>query len=492
MNSGSAPTPVAAGSRLADRYLLLHPIGTGGMGTVWRAADDVLDRHVAVKVLAAALTDDPEFRQRLRREARAAARLDHPHITRVYDYGEVAMDGQTVQYLVMELLSGPTLAARLQAGPLAVTEVAKIGAEVAEAVAIAHARGVIHRDITPGNIMLTPAGTKLLDFGISTVAGDAAMTAVGRTLGTPAYLAPERIAGRPATAAADVYALAAVLTHAVTGHTVYRGNWSEQAHAHLHDEPVLEDVPTDLVSPLRACLAKDPHVRPAAAEVALALRSISTADRPAYRVPASASVPPPRAEQPVRRASPTQVLPAYGPGSTEAAERVTARPGALNVGKMATWAAVAFLAIAIGLLAASALGDGGRPSQNPSDRNISATTFSPSSSPELVAPTSSEEAIGQLRDIVSAALANGDITPRLATDIGRTLVNVVSLAERGRYRDANRRLEDLSHRLAERNADGDLSASAYQDINSRIDYLREQIPNRKGKGHGNEQGNDGD
>jgi eukaryotic-like serine/threonine-protein kinase len=492
MNSGSAPTPVAAGSRLADRYLLLHPIGTGGMGTVWRAADDVLDRHVAVKVLAAALTGDPEFRQRLRREARAAARLDHPHITRVYDYGEVAMDGQTVQYLVMELLSGPTLAARLQAGPLAVTEVAKIGAEVAEALAIAHARGVIHRDITPGNIMLTPAGTKLLDFGISTVAGDAAMTAVGRTLGTPAYLAPERIAGRPATAAADVYALAAVLTHAVTGHTVYRGNWSEQAHAHLHDEPVLEDVPTDLVSPLRACLAKDPHVRPTAAEVALALRSISTADRPANRVPASASVPPPRAEQPVRQPSPTQVLPAYGPDSTEAAEGVTARPGGLNVGKMATWAAVAFLAIAVGLLAANVLGDGGPPSQNPPDRSTSATTSSPSSSPELVAPTSSEEAIGQLRDIVSAALANGDITPRLATDIGRTLVNVVSLAERGRYRDANRRLEDLSHRLAERYADGDLSASVYQDINSRIDYLREQIPNRKGKGNGNEQGNDGD
>ncbi|HEY3200437.1 MAG TPA: hypothetical protein VGK55_07830, partial [Actinomycetes bacterium] len=234
------------------------------------------------------------------------------------------------------------------------------------------------------------------------------------------------------------------------------------------------------------------HVRPTAAEVALALRSISTADRPANRVPASASVPPPRAEQPVRQASPTQVLPAYGPDSTEAAEGVDARHGGLNVGKMASWAAVAFLAIAVGLLAANVLGDGGRPSQNPSDRSTSATTSSPSSSPELAAPTSSEEAVGQLRDIVSAALGNGDITPRLATDIRRTLVNVVSLADRGRYRDANGRLEDLSHRLAERYADGDLSASVYQDINSRIDYLREQIPNRKGKGNGNEQGNDGD
>jgi eukaryotic-like serine/threonine-protein kinase len=492
MSSGSAPTPVAAGSHLADRYLLLHPIGTGGMGTVWRAADDVLDRHVAVKVLAAALTGDPEFRQRLRREARAAARLDHPHITQVYDYGEVVTDGQTVQYLVMELLSGPTLAARLKAGPLEIAEVARIGAEVAEALAIAHARGVIHRDITPGNVMLTPAGTKLLDFGISTVAGDAAMTAVGRTLGTPAYLAPERIAGRSATAAADVYALAAVLTHAVTGHTVYQGNWSEQAHAHLHDEPVLDDVPTDLVSLLRACLAKDPHVRPTAAEVALGLRSISTAARPSNRVPASASVPPPRAAQPERQASPTQVLPAYGPDATEGAEGAHALPGGLNVGKMATWAAVAFLAIGVGLLAANALGDDGRPSQNPSDRSTSATTSSPSSSPELAAPTSSEEAIGQLRDIVSAALADGDMTLRLATDIRRTLVNVVNLAERGRYRDANGRLEDLSHRVAERYNDGDLSAPVYQAISSRIDYLREQIPDRKGKGHDNGQGNNDD
>jgi hypothetical protein len=108
----------------------------------------------------------------------------------------------------------------------------------------------------------------------------------------------------------------------------------------------------------------------------------------------------------------------------------------------------------------------------------------------LAAPTSSEEAIGQIRDIVSAALANGDITPRLASDIRRTLVNVVNLVDRGRYRDANGRLEDLSHRLADRYDDGDLSASVYQDISSRIDYLREQIPDRKDKGHGNEQGND--
>jgi serine/threonine-protein kinase len=460
------------------------------MGTVWQAADDVLDRHVAVKVLAAALTGDPEFRQRLRREARAAARLDHPHITHVYDYGEVAMDGQTVQYLVMELLSGPTLAARLRTGPLEIAEVAKIGTEVADALASAHGRGVIHRDITPGNVMLTPTGTKLLDFGISTVVGDAAMTAAGRTLGTPAYLAPERIAGRAATPAADVYALAAVLTHVVTGHTVYQGNWSEQAHAHLHDEPVLDGVPTELVSLLRACLAKDPQIRPTAAEVAMALRSISMAARPSNRVVGSASVPPPRLEQPVRQASRTQVLPAYGPDSTEGAVTAHARPGGLNVAKVAIWAAVALLALGAGLLAASALGDGGQPSQNPTGRSTSATTSNPPpSSPELTAPTSTEEAIGQLRDIVGAALANGDITPRLASDIRRTLVNVANLAQRGRYRDAHGRLEDLSHRLADRYDNGDLSASVYRDISSRIDYLEAQIPDRKGKGRGNEQGN---
>ena len=489
MTSGPAPTPVAAGSRLADRYVLLHPIGTGGMGTVWQAVDDVLDRQVAVKVLAAALTGDPEFRQRLRREARAAARLDHPHITHVYDYGEVALGDQTVQYLVMELLSGPTLAARLQTGPLEMAEAATLGAAVADALATAHRGGVIHRDITPGNVMLTPTGAKLLDFGISTVAGDAPMTAVGRTLGTPAYLAPERIAGRAATAASDIYALAAVLAHAVTGHTVYQGNWSEQAHGHLHGEPMLYDAPAEMVSLLRACLAKDPQLRPTAAEVAVALRSISTAARRSRDLTA-ASVPPQRADTPLRQASPTQVLPVYESDATIGTAGTYGRPRGPRIGRIAALAAIAFLAIACGFLVAITLRDGGQPSPSSADQSTPAS--SPSSTPELAAPTSSEEAIGQLRDIVRTALANGDITPRLASDIDRTLINAVNLAERGRFHDADDRLKDLSDHLADRYDDGDISASVYQQISSRIDYLREQIPDRKGKGHGNEQGNDQD
>jgi hypothetical protein len=168
------------------------------------------------------------------------------------------------------------------------------------------------------------------------------------------------------------------------------------------------------------------------------------------------------------------------------------RSGGLAVAKVAVWVAVAFLAIGGGLLAASVLGDDGGRSQNPSDRSTLPTTSSPSSSLDLAAPTSSEEAIGQLRDIVGAAVANGDVTPRLASDVRRTLVNVVNLVDRGRYREADGRLEDLSHRLADRYDDGDLSASVYHDISSRIDYLREQIPDRKGKGHGNDQGNNED
>src|SRR6185312_9010162 len=157
------------GAQLLDeRYRLIEQLGAGGMSVVWRGYDEVLGRQVAVKVLASRLASDRAFRHRIRVEAQAAARLCHPNITNVYDYGESHQVGLTVPYVVMELVDGGSLAGRLgREMRLPWREAVTIGAEVSSALATAHARGVVHRDVTPGNVMLTSTGVKVVDFGIS-------------------------------------------------------------------------------------------------------------------------------------------------------------------------------------------------------------------------------------------------------------------------------------------------------------------------------------
>src|SRR2546429_2890605 len=156
---------------LGDRYRLVERLGGGGMSVVWRAYDEVLGRPVAVKVLAGEAVDDAS-RDWIRAEAQAAARLSHPHITGVHDYGESrTAGGERLPYVVMELVNGPTLAQRLAKGRLPVRTALLVGAQVAAALAAAHARGLVHRDVKPGNVLLSPAGAKVVDFGIAAVAG---------------------------------------------------------------------------------------------------------------------------------------------------------------------------------------------------------------------------------------------------------------------------------------------------------------------------------
>jgi eukaryotic-like serine/threonine-protein kinase len=160
--------------RLHDRYELAEPIGSGGMAQVWRATDLVLGRSVAVKTLDARLALDPQLRAGARREAQAAAKLTHPHITAVHDYGELTFDdGRVVPFLVMELLTGQTLAQLMQNGPMPWEQVSAIAGQIASALAAAHTQGVVHQDIKPANVMLTPTGAKILDFGIVRAAGKA-------------------------------------------------------------------------------------------------------------------------------------------------------------------------------------------------------------------------------------------------------------------------------------------------------------------------------
>ncbi|MBL8774503.1 MAG: protein kinase [Acidimicrobiales bacterium] len=290
MEGETARAQVAVPDRdtvLSERYRLHRLIGAGGMGSVWEAEDLVLHRRVAVKLLQNLHADDPVAAARFEREAQTAARLSHPHLAVVYDYG----GADDRMFLVMELLEGETLAHRLRRGALPPDEAAAVMAEAAEALAAAHERRVVHRDVKPANLMLTPNGAKVLDFGIAASGSGAPLTATGLIIGTAAYLAPERVQGRSATPASDVYSLGAVLYEALTGQPAFGGDTpAEVALGHVHQaapdiRAVAPTVPAELADACGAALAKDPAVRPAASELADRLRHASTrAPEPATAV----------------------------------------------------------------------------------------------------------------------------------------------------------------------------------------------------------------
>ncbi|MFF5080327.1 serine/threonine-protein kinase [Actinoplanes sp. NPDC000266] len=267
--------------RIAERYRLVEKLGSGGMSEVWRGFDETLGRSVAVKVLSSKLAADQSFRDRLRQEALAAARLCHPHITGVYDFGESALDQQvTVPFVVMELNDGESVAARIaRQGPLAWRDAVGVAVEVASALATAHARGVVHRDVTPANVMLTGAGAKVVDFGISAIVGQRDAAPDGSLLGTPAYLAPERLGGSQVSASADVYALGLLLYRSLTGRLPWPAETTADAlRAHLYADPeplpTLPGMPPAVADLCMRCLTKSPEERPGAAEVAHALAAI--------------------------------------------------------------------------------------------------------------------------------------------------------------------------------------------------------------------------
>jgi hypothetical protein len=210
-----------SGTTLASRYRLEELIATGGMGSVYRAVDEHLGRPVAVKVLKRVLADDPTFLERFRREARAAAAINHPNVARVFDYGERWSE----PFIVMELVEGETLAERIdRLGRLPWREAFAIARQVARALAAAHALGVVHRDIKPANILVDGGGNvKVTDFGIARAAQATTLTRPGMVLGSANYVAPEQAQGNTVGPAADIYSLGCVLFEAVTGSTLYQG-----------------------------------------------------------------------------------------------------------------------------------------------------------------------------------------------------------------------------------------------------------------------------
>lgn len=258
------PATDAGPAVLAGRYELHTRIAIGGMATVWRAVDDVLAREVAVKVLHEHLAADEAFRERFRREAVSAAKLTHPNVVGLYDTGR---DGDHT-FLVMELVEGPTLKDLLADGPLPVGQAARVGVQVARALAYAHARGLVHRDVKPANILITADGTvKVTDFGIAKADQADDLTSTGTVLGTAAYVAPEQIRGETVTGAADQYSLGVVLYEALTGEQPFQGDspLATAAQRLEHDPRPVRDlrpqVPRGLDGALQRAVAREPGDR---------------------------------------------------------------------------------------------------------------------------------------------------------------------------------------------------------------------------------------
>src|ERR687893_1032956 len=262
---------------LGDRYTLLETLGEGGMARVYLAHDNVLDRDVALKALREQYADDEEFVERFRREAKSAAALNHPSIVQVYDQGRAEDD---TYYMAMEYVPGGTLKDRIKTeGSLKPGEAAGIASQVAEALDVAHARGIVHRDIKPQNVLLTASGeAKVADFGIARAASSKTITETNLVLGTSAYMSPEQVSGDPAGPASDLYSLGVVLYEMLTGEQPYMADDPiATAMKHLDDPPphprnANPAVPEELDALVVKLLAKKPEDRYAsAAELAVDL-----------------------------------------------------------------------------------------------------------------------------------------------------------------------------------------------------------------------------
>ena len=300
-------------SRSIGRYRLLGRIGKGGMGEVWRAHDRALRRDVALKILSPDQGRHPGAIARFEREIKATADLDHPHIVRIHDWG-VTDDG--VWYYAMELLDGADLSTLVKrGGPLPAALVVHLGEQAALALAEAHARGVIHRDVKPGNLQVVTGGdrerAKLLDFGVARIDGaeDEALTHAGAVIGTPGFIAPEVFAGAAATVASDVYGLAATLYYALTGK-------NPRDAGGVPPSTLVPGIPADLDDALVRALDADPARRPRGAdELAIELGSsslaetwtgglvaarLAPADQPALEATLDADAPATRGEIPAR------------------------------------------------------------------------------------------------------------------------------------------------------------------------------------------------
>src|SRR5512138_453081 len=268
---------VSPGTMLGGRYRLDERIAGGGMGDVWRGTDEVLGRTVAVKILLPALLDEPGFAERFRGEARTMATINHPGVVDVYDYGS----DQQLAFLVMEYVEGDALSRTLsRVGRLTPARTMALVAQAADALQAAHANGIVHRDVKPGNLLVRPNGTLVLtDFGIARSALVGQLTVAGSVLGTASYISPEQASGGVATPLSDVYALGVVAYQCLSGRRPFEGdNPLEIAMRHVREQPppLPPDTPPAVRRIVDRSMAKDPAARfPTAAALGQVARQVA-------------------------------------------------------------------------------------------------------------------------------------------------------------------------------------------------------------------------
>jgi eukaryotic-like serine/threonine-protein kinase len=379
---------------LAGRYRLDEVIGRGGMSTVYRGTDLALDRVVAVKVALDPLVEQsPVYLERFRREANAAAAIDHPGVVTVYDAGA---DGPT-RFIVMEFVHGRSLADILrEQSPLEPAEGADIAAQAADALSAAHARGIVHRDIKPGNIMVTPDGAvKVLDFGIARAVDSGTLTQTATVLGTSAYMSPEQALGQPADARSDIYSLGCVLYEMLTGEPPFVAEVAAAVmhqHVRVQPKPASERnpaVPPALNALVMDMLAKAPGDRPqTAAEVRDRLRqAVGNPGDEDEALATLAMAPPPAPPPPVIAPEPLDARPSSEPRTPQARAPQARRPPpppARSRSRTGLWATLA-------VLAALLLGGAVALALNGTNGNSSSTSSSGHSAPPS---TSSHSATG--------------------------------------------------------------------------------------------------
>jgi len=454
-----SPGP-SGGDLLARRYRLIDRVGAGGMSVVWRARDELLDRLVAVKWLGAELGGDEIYRDLVRREAWATARIKHPAVAAVYDYGEVpGPDGHVTAYVVMEMLDGEPMAAKMRLGPLPWPEAVSICADIAEALATAHEHGVVHRDITPDNVMLTSGGVKVFDFGIAVQVGEPDDDANGSTFGTPTYVAPERLDGLPAQTATDVYALGVLLFETLTGEPPFPEDaWDDVAAREPREIPKLAvpGLPGPVARICRRCLEHEPIDRPTAREVALLLR--------AYAAPRSR-----------RRA-------------LAAAVTTVAVIGALVTGVAAWWPAEDVgpaglsgspVVTTAGVLSSPATGSVVEPPVTPDPTpELTAPTTQPpttTSSPKpsvTVSPTpprqSVNTALAALTTVIDRNKASQAIREDVALDFSNEVQSITSKLSTSQQTEIQGSVAKLQRKVDERFREGAITSAAHQEVQAAV------------------------
>ncbi|MCW2639684.1 MAG: putative serine/threonine protein kinase [Dactylosporangium sp.] len=467
----------STGALLAQRYRLLARIDSGGMAVVWRARDELLGRPVALKLLADRYVEDG-LHHLVHREARAAARLSHPHVATVHDYAEaVSPDGAVRPFVIMELLGGESLAARLRRGPLSWQEAAAIGVATAEALAAAHDQGVVHRDVTPGNVMLTPSGVKVVDFGISAAIGEPDEDATGFTFGTPAYVAPERLDGHPAQAATDVYALGVLLYEMVTGAPPYPAvQWEELATVRANaPAPLPPGVPDGFAALVSRCLAETPGDRPAANAVAGILRGLGTnlqqdtngaATRAANREYDTYRIAPATAGSPAATRSAVWTTVDLSKPQTYPGVHRNVVLGAMLAVVLVSLAVVAFAVV-------SGLSGRGLTVRAAHPASPGATAAGPAaSSPSVPSPTAgnrSTSALGDAVDRLRASVDDGGTTGAIRSDVVQDLLNIINPLDDGNA--VADRVAGLRHKVDQRVREGGISRARAKLLASELDQV---------------------